>query len=75
MCWPGRCRAAEALAALPQRSLHWNLRPPRHGIVGYLYFDGGRTNYDGFGRNAKDNNTLFFMGWIMFLKRDRRTSE
>ena len=31
----------------------------------YRDFNGGRTNYDGFGRNASDNNTLFLMGWIM----------
>ena len=32
----------------------------------YRDFNGSRTNYDGFGRNAKDNNTLFLMGWLMF---------
>ncbi len=26
----------------------------------YNKFNGGHTNYDGFGRNASDNNTLYF---------------
>ena len=33
--------------------------------TGYRSFNGSRTNYDGFGRNAKDNNTLLLMAWIM----------
>jgi hypothetical protein len=33
--------------------------------TGYRDFNGSRTNYDGFGRNARDNNTLFLMAWIM----------
>ena len=32
----------------------------------YLRFNGGTTNYDGFGRNATDNNTLFFFTWWAF---------
>lgn len=32
----------------------------------YNKFNGDSTNYDGFGRNAKDNNTLFLYGWFMF---------
>ena len=32
----------------------------------YNKFNGGDTNYDGFGRNAKDNNTLYILGWINF---------
>jgi hypothetical protein len=35
----------------------------------YVYYDkfnGGRTNFDGTGRNAHDNNTLFLFAWIAF---------
>ncbi|HEY5896269.1 MAG TPA: cytochrome C [Burkholderiales bacterium] len=32
----------------------------------YTKFNGARTNYDGFGRNASDNNTLFLLAWLMF---------
>jgi hypothetical protein len=35
----------------------------------YIYydkFDGGRTNFDGSGRNAHDNNTLFAFTWLAF---------
>ena len=32
----------------------------------YSRFNGGGTNYDGSGRNASDNNTLYLLGWINF---------
>ena len=32
----------------------------------YLQFNGGTTNYDGFGRNAGDNDTLFFFSTWAF---------
>jgi hypothetical protein len=32
----------------------------------YNRFDGARTNYDGTGRNAKDNNTLYLEAWFAF---------
>ncbi len=35
----------------------------------YIYYDkfnGGSTNFDGAGRNARDNNTLFLFDWIAF---------
>ena len=32
----------------------------------YSRFDGARTNYDGSGRNARDNNTLYAEAWIAF---------
>ncbi len=34
--------------------------------TGYTKFDGAATNYDGNGRNAKDNNTLFLNVWVAF---------
>jgi hypothetical protein len=32
----------------------------------YNRFDGAKTNYDGAGGNARDNNTLYFEAWIAF---------
>jgi len=32
----------------------------------YTKFDGAATNYDGTGRNARDNDTLFFNVWVAF---------
>ena len=32
----------------------------------YDKFNGARTNYDGFGRDASDNNTLYLLAWLMF---------
>lgn len=42
--------------------------PVQYARVGVQYtifnkFNGASTNYDGFGRNAKDNNTLFLYVW------------
>ena len=32
----------------------------------YTQFNGGASNYDGFGRNASDNNTLYVFAWLIF---------
>lgn len=32
----------------------------------YNKFNGASSNYDGFGRNASDNNTLYLLGWFAF---------
>jgi hypothetical protein len=32
----------------------------------YNKFNGTGNNYDGFGRNASDNNTLYFLVWLCF---------
>ena len=32
----------------------------------YTQFNGGSTNYDGFGRNASGNNTLLLFAWMIF---------
>ncbi len=32
----------------------------------YNKFNGAHSNYDGFGRNASDNNTLYALAWFMF---------
>lgn len=34
--------------------------------VAYNKFNGGSSNYDGSGRNAADNNTLYVVGWVVF---------
>jgi hypothetical protein len=32
----------------------------------YTQFNGGASNYDGFGRNASDNNSLYVFAWLIF---------
>jgi hypothetical protein len=32
----------------------------------YTKFNGARNNYDGSGRNASDNNTLYLLAWLVF---------
>jgi len=34
--------------------------------TGYTRFNGGTTNYDGFGRSASDNDSLFVFLWMAF---------
>jgi hypothetical protein len=34
--------------------------------TGYTKFNGGGNNYDGFGRNASNNNTLYILGWLAY---------
>jgi hypothetical protein len=34
--------------------------------TGFLRFNGGSSNYDGFGRSASDNNSLFVFAWLGF---------
>lgn len=34
--------------------------------IWYTKFNGTSGNYDGFGRNASDNNTLFLFAWLAF---------
>jgi hypothetical protein len=38
------------------------------GLAYYIYtkFNGASTNYDGYGRKASDNNTLFLFLWTVF---------
>jgi hypothetical protein len=35
------------------------------GYTGYLKFNGATNNYDGTGRNASDNNTLYITLWLI----------
>ncbi len=34
--------------------------------VAYQKFNGGTSNYDGAGRSASDNNTIYLLAWFMF---------
>jgi hypothetical protein len=45
----------------PMSSLKLSLQ-----YVGYTKFDGAKQNYDGSGRNASDNDTLFLQAWLAF---------
>jgi hypothetical protein len=45
---------------LPRRDVRLTLQ-----YTAYTTFNGAGSNYDGFGRNAKDNNTLYFVLWLM----------
>ena len=49
------------LSALPWLNTRFELQ-----YVMYNKFNGANTNYDGSGRNAKDNNTLYLMSWVAF---------
>jgi len=46
---------------LPRRDIRLALQ-----YTGYRTFNGASTNYDGFGRSAKDNDTLYLLAWLMF---------
>jgi hypothetical protein len=46
---------------LPKRDVRLGLQ-----YTAYRQFNGASSNYHGLGRNAKDNNTLFLMAWLMF---------
>jgi hypothetical protein len=46
---------------LPWRDRRFTLQ-----YTAYQKFNGAATNYDGFGRNASDNNTLFLLAWFPF---------
>jgi len=34
--------------------------------VAYSKFNGSSTDYDGFGRRAADNNTLYILTWLLY---------
>lgn len=46
---------------LPRRDVRLVLQ-----YTGYRKFNGARHDYDGFGRDATDNNTLYLLAWLMF---------
>ena len=46
--------------------LPWRDRRFALQYTAYQKFNGASTNYDGFGRNARDNNTLYLLAWFPF---------
>jgi len=46
---------------LPWRDRRFTLQ-----YTAYQKFNGAKTNYDGFGRNARDNDTLYLVAWFPF---------
>jgi hypothetical protein len=46
---------------LPRRDMRLALQ-----YTAYREFNGAGSNYDGFGRNAKDNDALYCVAWLMF---------
>lgn len=49
------------LSALPWLNTRFELQ-----YVAYRKFNGATNNYDGAGRNASDNNTLYLLSWVTF---------
>ena len=49
------------LSALPWQNTRFELQ-----YVAYNKFNGSSLNYDGFGRNAGHNNTIYFLSWVAF---------
>jgi len=49
------------LSALPWQNTRFAIQ-----YVAYSKFNGASHNYDGFGRNASDNNTLYLLSWVAF---------
>jgi hypothetical protein len=35
-------------------------------LTAYSKFNGAAKNYDGFGRNARDNSSLFLYTWVAY---------
>jgi hypothetical protein len=46
---------------LPWRDRRFTLQ-----YTAYEKFNGAKDNYDGNGRNASDNNSLYLLAWFMF---------
>lgn len=46
---------------LPWQNVKFALR-----YTAYTKFNGAKSNYDGFGRNASDNNSTYLLGWFMW---------
>jgi hypothetical protein len=58
---PNTRGATVELNWLPRRDWRFMLQ-----YTAYDRFNGARNDYDGFGRNARDNNSVMLMGWFMF---------
>jgi len=72
--YPGAVAVAGSANGRPDSSavileldwLPWRDRRFTVQYTAYQKFNGGTTNYDGFGRNAKDNNSLYLVAWFPF---------
>ena len=49
------------LSALPWLNTRFEIQ-----YVAYTKFNGAKRNYDGMGRDATDNNTLYLLSWVVF---------
>ncbi len=58
---PGSNGIIAQISYLPWLNTQFTLQ-----YVAYNKFNGASTNYDGSGRNASDNNTLYLVGWVVF---------
>lgn len=58
---PGTSGWVNELVYLPLPKTTLSLR-----YTSYSKFNGASTNYDGNGRNAKDNNSIQFLAWVLF---------
>ena len=71
---PGACGVASSASGSPNTTgwiTEFNYVPWMNAkfslqFTKYSKFNGGTSNYDGFGRNASDNNTTFLLGWFAF---------
>jgi len=58
---PGTSGWVNELVYLPLPQTTFSLR-----YTSYSRFNGASTNYDGNGRNAKDNNSIYLLAWVLF---------
>jgi hypothetical protein len=58
---PNRKGWVAQLDFLPQQNIKLALR-----YTAYNKFNGSSSNYDGFGRDASNNNSLYLLSWFMF---------
>ena len=55
----GVAQSASALPSYARQTVRVGLQ-----YIVYTKYDGASTNYDGTGRNASDNNTLYLFAWL-----------
>ena len=58
---PNSAGAIGELSIMPWLNTRFALQ-----YVAYNKFNGAKLNYDGFGRNASDNNVLYLLAWLAF---------
>lgn len=58
---PGTQALLYELSYIPIQNIRVGLQ-----YLAYQKFNGGKTNYDGLGRNAKDNNSLYLWAWFLY---------